>query len=69
MWKLLTYIFYKDFMSNKETFMTTTIIYSLQGFHVHYGIYIVAMRLEIVLLFFFNLFTRFSSLEFNVEYY
>jgi hypothetical protein len=31
-WQLFIYLFYKDFMSNNETLMTTTIIYSLQEF-------------------------------------
>jgi len=33
--------------------MTTTIIHSLQEFHNHYGMYIVAKRLDILFLFFF----------------
>jgi hypothetical protein len=40
-------------MPNKKTFMETTIIYSLQGFHIHYGMYVVEMRIGIVLLFFY----------------
>jgi hypothetical protein len=40
-------------MSNNEIFMTTIIIHSFQGFHIHYGMYVVVMRLEILLLFFF----------------
>jgi len=33
--------------------MATIIIHSLQGFHIHYGMYVVARRLKIILLFFF----------------
>jgi len=40
-------------MSNNEIFMTTIIIHSFHGFRVHYGMYVVVMRLEIILLFFF----------------
>jgi uncharacterized membrane protein YobD (UPF0266 family) len=47
-----------DSLSNNETFMTTN-IHSLQGFHIHYIMYVVAMRLVILLLFFFFYFTRF----------
>ena len=49
-----------DSLSNNETFMTTINIHSLQGFHIHYIMYVVAMRLVILLLFFFFYFTRFS---------
>jgi len=49
-----------DSLSNNETFMTTN-IHSLQGFHIHYIMYVVAMRFVILLLFFFFFFfTRFS---------
>ena len=34
-------------MSNNEIFIETTIIHSLQGFYIHYGMYVVARRLEI----------------------
>jgi hypothetical protein len=40
-------------LSNKQTFMATNIMYSLQGFHIYYGMYMVTKRLEILLLFFF----------------
>jgi len=52
-WKLLAFLFYKDFILNNETFMTTTVIHSLKGFHMHCGMYMVERRLEILLLFFF----------------
>ena len=39
-------------MSNNEIFLTT-IIHNLQGFHIYYGMYVVAKRIEIILLFFF----------------
>ena len=42
-----------DSLSNNETFMTTINIHSLQGFHIHYIMYVVAMGLVILLLFFF----------------
>jgi hypothetical protein len=32
---------------NNEIFIETTIIHSLQGFYIHYGMYVVAKRLEI----------------------
>ena len=41
-----------EFMSNKETFITT-IIHSLQEFHIHYGMYVVAKMFEIHFLFFY----------------
>jgi hypothetical protein len=44
---------YKDFMSKNKIFMAATIIHNLQGFHIHYGMYMMAKRLEILLLFFF----------------
>jgi hypothetical protein len=44
-------------MSNKETFMTTTIIHSLQEFHIHYGMHVVVKMLEILFLL-FSLFYR-----------
>ena len=40
-------------MSNKEIFMVTTIIHSLQEYHIHYGMYVLAKRFKIILLFFF----------------
>jgi hypothetical protein len=46
-------------MLNNEIFMAATIIHSLQGFHIHYGMYMMAKRLEI-LLFFLLLFYRIS---------
>jgi len=56
----LPYLFYKDFMSNNKTFMITTIIYSLQGFHIHYEMYTMIRRLEILLsLLLFSYFTGF----------
>ena len=44
-WQLLTCLFYKDFMLNNETFMATTIIHSLQEFHIHYQMYVMARKL------------------------
>jgi hypothetical protein len=44
-WQLLTCLFYKDSMLNNETFMATTIIHSLQGFHIHYQMYVMARKL------------------------
>jgi len=61
MWQLLTYLFYNDSISNKETFMEATIIHSLQGFHNYYGMYVVVRRLRIILLFFFPYFISFPS--------
>jgi hypothetical protein len=39
-------------MSNKDTFMTTTIIHSLQGFHIYYGMYVVVRGLGFFCCFF-----------------
>jgi hypothetical protein len=33
--------------------MTTTVVHGLKGFHMHYRMYVVERRLEILLLFFF----------------
>jgi hypothetical protein len=55
------YLFYKDFMSNNETFMIATIIYSLQGFHIHYEMYTMIRKLEF-LLSLFSYFTWFFYL-------
>jgi hypothetical protein len=38
---------------NNEIFIETTIIHSLQGFYIHYGMYVVAKRLRTLFLFFF----------------
>jgi hypothetical protein len=47
--QLLAYLFYKDSMSNNETFMEATIIHNLQKFHTHtriyYGMHVMARRL------------------------
>jgi hypothetical protein len=40
-------------MSNKKTFMASTIIHNLQEFYIHYGMYVVARRLKTLFLFFF----------------
>jgi hypothetical protein len=32
-------------MSNKDIFMTITIIHSLQGFHIYYGMYVMVRGL------------------------
>jgi len=40
-------------MSNKKTFMASTIIHNLQEFYIHYGMYVVARRLRTLFLFFF----------------
>ena len=49
MWQLLT----SSTNISRETFMTITIIHSLQGFHIHYKIYVVEKRIEILLCLFF----------------
>jgi hypothetical protein len=59
---MLTYLFYKDSMSNKETFMVAIIIHNLQELYIHYGIYMVTRRLWILLLFLF-LFYRICLLK------
>jgi hypothetical protein len=41
--------------------MEATIIHSLQGFHIYYGMYVVVRRLRIILLFFFPYFISFPS--------
>jgi hypothetical protein len=38
MWQLLTYLLYKDSISNKDTFIVTTNIHSLQGFYIHWNV-------------------------------
>jgi len=48
-------------MLNNEIFMAATIIHSLQGFHIHYGMYMMEKRLEILLFFFYYYFIGFLS--------
>jgi membrane-associated protease RseP (regulator of RpoE activity) len=52
-------------MSNNETFIATNNIHNLQEFHIHYGMYVVARRFGILLLF-FSLFCGISLFKMEI---